>query len=181
MPRLSQKLLAATGVGALFVGLVFVIGGIVSSQPPESKDAAAEPAPPAGQTYVGVKRCSSCHFKQYMSWKKTKHAKEAWESVAAKYRAAPECLVCHTTGYGEATGFKDESSTANLTGTTCEACHGPGSKHEEACKPFLNKKKLSPEEEKIARDSIWKIQPRNVCVACHTMQGHKDHPKYDQQ
>jgi mono/diheme cytochrome c family protein len=181
MRRFSQKLLAAAGVGALVVGIVFVTGGIVNSQPPGSKDAAAEAARPTGQTYVGVKRCSSCHFKQYMSWKKTKHAKEAWESVAAKYRTAPECLVCHTTGYGEATGFKDESSTPNLAGTTCEACHGPGSKHEAACKPFLNKKQLSPEEEKIARESIYKIQPRNVCVACHTMQGHKDHPKYEQQ
>ncbi len=154
MPKLPRKLLSATGVAALVVGFVFIIGDIVKSQPPESKDAAAAATPPAGQTYVGVKRCSSCHFKQYMSWKKTKHAKEAWETVPAKYRAAAECLICHTTGYGEATGFKDEASSANLVGTTCEACHGPGSKHEEACKPFLNKKTLSPDELKIAHGTI---------------------------
>ncbi len=91
MPKLPGKLLSTTGVAALVVGFVFIIGDIVKSQPPESKDAAAAATPPAGQTYVGVKRCSSCHFKQYMSWKKTKHAKEAWETVPAKYRAAAEC------------------------------------------------------------------------------------------
>jgi hypothetical protein len=159
--------------------MCLLVGSTVNSQPPEPKD--AEPAAPTGQSYVGVKRCSSCHFKQYMSWKKTKHAKEAWESMPAKYRASAECLACHATGYGDPTGFKDESSTPNLAGTTCEACHGPGSKHEEACKPFLNKKTLSPEEEKIAKDSIYKVLPHNVCAACHASKGHKEHPKYDKE
>ena len=104
-----------------------------------------------------------------------------WESVPEKYRTAAECLPCHTTGYGQPTGFKDAASTPNLAGTTCEACHGPGSKHEEACKPFLNQKTLSLEEEKTARDSIYKILPRNVCVSCHTSKGHKEHPKYDKE
>ena len=179
MRRPSRRAVAALGIALLVVGCVLA-GNTVHSQPPEAKDAAPEPAAPSGQTYIGVKRCSSCHFKQYMSWKKTKHAKDAWESVPAKYRTAAECLACHTTGYGAATGFKDAASTANLVGTTCEACHGPGSKHEEACKPYLNKKKLDPAEEKIARDSIYKVLPGNVCTACHAVpQGHKDHPKYD--
>jgi mono/diheme cytochrome c family protein len=180
MPKLPRKLLAATGIGALVAGIIFVIGGIVNSQPPEPKEAAAA-TPPAGQTYIGTKRCASCHFKQFMTWKKTKHAKEAWESMPAKYRATPECVICHATGYGEPTGFKDEASSPNLVGTTCEACHGPGSKHEEACKPFLNTKTLSDEEKKIARGTIYKIRPGNACVACHTIQGHKAHPAYDQQ
>jgi hypothetical protein len=175
----SRWVIGGIGFGLVMLVLLTVVS-VVNSQPPEQKDAAKEPAPPAGQTYIGVKRCASCHFKQYMSWKKTKHAKEAWESVTAQYRTNAECLACHATGYGEGTGFKDEASTPNLVGTTCEACHGPGSKHEEVCKPFLNKK-LSPDEEKIARDSIYKILPRNVCAACHASKGHKEHPKYEQQ
>jgi hypothetical protein len=180
MHGLPRWMLVGTAIGALTV-MCLLVGGVVNSQPPEPKDVAPEPAPPTGQTYIGVKRCSACHFKQYVTWKKTKHAKEAWESMAEKYQATAECLACHATGYGEATGFKDLASTPNLTGTGCEACHGPGSKHEEACKPYLNKKKLEPEEEKIARDSIYKILPRNVCVACHASKGHKEHPKYDKQ
>ncbi len=166
---LRRRVVVGSGIGALAL-LCLLIAGTVHSQPPV-KETAAEPAPPAGQTYVGVKRCSSCHFKQYMSWKKTKHAKEAWASMPEKYRTSAECLPCHTTGYGSPTGFKDAASTPNLEGTACEACHGPGSKHEETCKPFLNEKKLSPEQEKLARDSIYKILPQNVCVACHTSRG----------
>ncbi len=178
---LSRRVVVTAGIATLSVIGLLAVSAVNSQPPPDPKDAVPEPPAPTGQTYIGVKRCSSCHFKQYMTWKKTKHAKEAWESMPAKYRATPECVVCHATGYGEATGFKDEASTPNLVGTTCEACHGPGSKHEEACKPFLNKKTLSPEEDKIARDSIYKVLPRNVCVACHTSKGHKEHPKYDKE
>jgi hypothetical protein len=166
-------------VAAIFIALT---GLVISaySQPPQ-KDEGSEPAAPAGQTYVGSKACSACHFKQFTTWKKTKHAKEAWESVPAKYQTNPDCIKCHTTGYGQPSGFKDTTATPNLAGTTCEACHGPGSEHEKTCKPFLNKKTLSPEEEKAARDSIYKVLPKNVCVSCHLVQGHQEHPKYDKQ
>lgn len=112
-----------------------------------------------------------------MAWKKTKHAKEAFESVPEKYRTVADCLKCHTTGYGAETGYKD-ASTPNLAGTTCEACHGPGSKHEATAKQYANRK-LTPDEEKIVRGSIWRVQPQNVCIRCHTDQGHKAHPPYD--
>jgi hypothetical protein len=185
-------------------GLFF--GSAVNSQPLDSKDGAPKQPVSVGQSYTGVKKCSACHFKQYVAWKKTGHAKEAWESVPAKYRTSAECLPCHATGYGEPTGFKDATTTPNLMGTTCETCHGPGSKHEEACKPYLNKKTLSPEEDKIARGSIFKaeipdvkvhemphyslqdkaaqeliakIKPGEVCAACHAFRTPADHPKYD--
>jgi hypothetical protein len=167
-----------TTIVVLFITLT-VLAIKADSQSPEAKG--PEPAPPAGQTYVGSKACSACHFKQFMSWKKTKHAKDAWEKVPGKYRTTPECLKCHATGYGKPGGFQNLQSTADLTGTTCEACHGPGSEHAKICKAFLGKKTLSPEEEKTARDSIYKIQPNNVCVNCHWAQAHKEHPPYDKQ
>jgi len=149
----------------------------VQSQPPATEEA-AEPAPPAGQTYTGVKRCASCHFKQFMSWKKSKHFTDhSFKALPEKHQADKECLPCHTTGYGQPTGFKDIESSANLAGTTCEACHGPGSEHEKVCEQFKNKKKLDPTEDKAARDSIYKIVPGNVCTRCHAEQGHKPTPK----
>ncbi len=177
MRSLPKCVILGTGVGAV-MAMCMLIGSTGNSQPPIPAEAVAEPAAPTGQTYVGVKRCSACHFKQFMNWKKTKHATEAWDGVPAQYRTSAECLPCHSTGYGRPTGFKDEASTPNLKGNTCESCHGPGSIHEEICKPFLNVKKLSPEQEKAARDSIYKILPGNVCVACHITKGHKEHPKY---
>ena len=128
-----------------------------------------EPAPPEGQTYTGSKECASCHFKQFMSWKKTKHA-GAFKLLPAKYRKDATCLKCHTTGFGEPSGFKDIESTPALAGNSCEMCHGPGSKHSEICKGL--DKKLDAAQEKLARDSIWKMIPENICVSCHQAMAH---------
>jgi hypothetical protein len=149
---------------ALIVAVALVAAG---PQPAYSAD---EPAPPEGQTYTGSKRCASCHFEQYMSWTKTKHAK-AFDLLTSKYETNAECLKCHTTGYGEETGYKTADDKA-LAGVTCETCHGPGSEHEEICQQF-GKKKLTEAEEKICNDSIWRMLPKNICVECHGVQGHK--------
>ena len=125
MPRTSKGFVVGSGIAALTV--IWILAGTdVRSQPPQAKDAAVKHEALTGQTYIGVKKCSSCHFKESVQWKKTGHGKESWESVPAKYRTAAECLACHSTGYGQPTGFKDVASTPNLVGTTCEACHGPG-------------------------------------------------------
>jgi hypothetical protein len=150
----------------------------VQSQPPAI--AVTEVTPPADQTYTGARQCSSCHFKEYMSWKKTKHNTDAFKCLTAKYKADPSCLACHATGFGAATGYKDES-TSNLAGTTCEACHGPGSKHADIAKKYADKKTLAPDEEKEVRGSIYRVLPQNVCARCHTSQTHKEHPKYDKE
>jgi hypothetical protein len=140
---------------------------------------ATEPAPPAGQTYIGTKNCSSCHFEQFGMWRQDKHA-QAFEILPAKYKADPECLKCHTTGFGKETGFKT-ASDSHLAGTTCEACHGPGSQHKQICEAFTASKKLSPDQEKQARDSIWRVDPSNSCIHCHSRKAHKAHPDYDKQ
>ncbi len=130
----------------------------------------AETAPPEGETFTGSKDCASCHFKQFMSWKKTKHSK-TFDLLPASYQTDATCLKCHTVGLGKPSGFKDVASTPNLVGTGCETCHGPGSKHAEIAKGF-GKEKLTAEQEKLVRDSIWMMVPKNVCVTCHLVQGH---------
>jgi hypothetical protein len=177
--RSSWAIFGVIAVGAFCVAFLAVTN-TAQSQPPAPKEP-PDPAPPAGQTYTGVKACASCHFKQYMVWKKDKHSKEAWEKVPEKYRTDATCLPCHATGYGQETGFKDAASTPNLTGTTCEACHGPGSEHEKVAKKSKDKKKLDPDEEKEVRDSIYKFLPYNVCATCHLVKAHKEHPKYDKE
>src|SRR4249920_645852 len=61
--------------------------------------------PPAGQTFVGSKECSSCHFDQFLTWRETKHAK-GFDVLPAKYQEDKTCLKCHATGHGEAGGFE---------------------------------------------------------------------------
>ena len=135
-----------------------------------STAAAAEP--PENQQYIGGKRCASCHFEQYASWKKTAHAK-AFDVLTAKYQKDQKCLKCHTTGLGQPTGYVNQAQTAALAGVTCESCHGPGSEHEKVGQKYSTTKTLSPEQAQEVKGSIWRILPRNVCIECHTVQAHK--------
>ena len=169
-PRIMPRVL-----GLLFVfGVAYVLmaAGPAWSQPEST--AAEEPAPPADQKYTGTKQCASCHFDQFMKWKSSKHA-TTFDLLPAEYQADAKCLACHTTGFGKETGFKTAAASADLKGTSCEACHGPGSKHGEIAQQFANQK-LTAEQEKTVRDSIWKMNPKNVCISCHMVQGHHESP-----
>jgi hypothetical protein len=95
----------------------------------------------AEHAYIGNRKCRTCHIKEYRSWEGTKMAKaldilKPGQRAEAKtaagldpdkdYSTDPECLRCHTTGYGKEGGFVDVESTPNLVGVGCEMCHGPG-------------------------------------------------------
>jgi hypothetical protein len=149
-----------------------------SNQIDAAQKAAVAPLekPPEGQTYIGAKQCSSCHFDQNLKWRQTKHAK-AFDILPAKYKTDASCLKCHTTGHGEKTGYSGPK-TPDLVGTSCEACHGPGSEHAKIAKGF-GTKKLSKDEEAYVRSTTHKILPGNACIACHIGQSHKQHPPYD--
>ena len=155
-----------SGVFAALVVGAFLMGATASGADDED---AIEATPPADQEFIGTKKCSSCHFDQFLKWKQTKHA-SSFKLLPEKYQEDEKCLKCHTTGFGKPGGYKTSADT-DLQNTSCEACHGPGSKHAELTKTFA-KKKLTPDEEKIARDSIWKVEPHNGCVKCHKVQGH---------
>ncbi len=168
----------AVGACAL-IGALFVIIATVSPRPEAlAQNASVKPleSPPEGQTYTGAKQCASCHFDEFLKWRQDKHSK-AFDILPAKYKQDAECLKCHTTGYGHETGYKG-ASTPDLVGTSCEACHGPGSKHGEIAKSFGNKK-LTTEEEDYVRSTIHKSLPGNACIECHSTKGHKEHPKYE--
>jgi hypothetical protein len=159
--------------------LVFLISALLFG--PASTDAAQKAQaplsqPPEGQTYIGAKQCSACHFDQFLAWRQTKHAK-AFDIMPAKYKTDAGCLKCHSTGFGEPTGYKG-AKTADLVGASCEACHGPGSEHAKIAKAF-GTKKLSKDEQAYVRSTTHKILPGNACAQCHVVQAHKKHPPYD--
>jgi hypothetical protein len=133
--------------------------------------------PPEGQTYVGTKDCAACHFEQFMAWRNTPHAK-AFEVLPEKYRADATCLKCHSTGFGEPSGFTSLQKTPNLVGNSCEGCHGPGSKHSEVAKSF-GQQKLTEQQLAQVKSTIHLMLPKNVCVECHLATKHQAHPKYD--
>ena len=124
--------------------------------------------PPADATYLGVKKCKSCHFKEYKGWKKMKHAK-AWDNLPEADRKKAKCVGCHVTGIGRPGGFVDEEKTPKLTGVQCESCHGPGSAHAKAAD--------DDKEEAEIKKAINKV-PQNTCIKCHNP--HKKHTDYEE-
>jgi hypothetical protein len=138
-----------------------------------------------GAKYLGISACKKCHLKQYLSWKKTKMAKtfevlKPGANAESKtksgfdpkkdYTADPKCLACHTTGYGMPGGYpnpdkKDAAAAKENQGTTCEACHGPGSKYAPIHEDIKDKKrKYSPDE--LYRAGAYKIDA-SICTTCH--------------
>ena len=111
---------------------------------------------PEGATYVGSSKCKKCHIKQYKSWQKTAHATNFEILTMMGQDQNPECVKCHSTGFGEPGGFVDTATTPKLTNTGCESCHGPGSAH------IDNKKK----DKEYARSTI-QGSPGGPCVKCH--------------
>lgn len=157
-------------VSGLLVAAMAIAGG--TARAAEATDTA---------DYLGVKTCKMCHSKQYAAWSQTKHAKalETLKTADAKTVAAQAakakieaksgtdegCLKCHVTGLGKKTGFAmgDSTKVALLGAVTCEACHGPGSKHKAAAKE--DKKKM-----------IIHSPTKEMCMNCHTPEMS---PKFD--
>lgn len=103
------------------------------------RETLAERLPTAeGRRYVGSKACADCHEEAYESWKRTVHAR-AWQTLEEAETGRygwpvthyPDCVSCHTVGYGYRSGFVSPRKTPDLAGVGCEACHGPGSEHVE--------------------------------------------------
>ena len=111
--------------------------------------------------YVGTSQCASCHEEEYQSYQKYAKKARSFQAVEKmKHHLSPEevkrCYRCHTTGYGEPSGFVDEKTTPDLKNVGCEECHGPGSAHVESEDP----KDIYATAEQI----------RGVCQKCHTQE-----------
>jgi len=113
--------------------------------------------------YVGAYVCGACHEGVHDEWAGTKHS-GAFETLRSIHQDKnPQCLACHTVGYGISTGFKDEASDPMLVGVQCENCHGPGGRH------------VADTEDLSARPVI--TIAAEMCGGCHT---DFHHPTYDE-
>ncbi|MBN2108558.1 MAG: hypothetical protein JW832_14125 [Deltaproteobacteria bacterium] len=113
----------------------------------------------SGAAYIGGDSCVQCHVPQYENWQVTPHARAYQTLVQKGSQYAVECLVCHTTGYGEPGGYSPvDKESSMMINVQCEACHGPGSSHDGV-------------KNGIVRDGA-----RQVCLGCHT---EKNSPRFD--
>ncbi|MFI5314069.1 MAG: redoxin domain-containing protein [Myxococcota bacterium] len=100
--------------------------------------------------YSGEEFCAVCHRDQHATWLVTKHA-SAWGTLVEHGKDRdPECLRCHTVGFGQPGGFDPKLRQDHLRGVQCENCHGRGGPHQS---PDFAKGGLEP-----------------VCLGCHTPQ-----------
>ncbi len=111
--------------------------------------------------YVGSAECKSCHEKEYAQWSTTSHAMAFHSLIRKERHFYPDCVSCHSTGFGYKTGFSLTSLKDELKGVGCETCHGPGREH--ASNPIKEniRKKVDP----------W------LCAQCHNSE---HHPGFEQ-
>jgi hypothetical protein len=107
-------------------------------------------------TYAGVSKCAECHQLFVEGWEETRHA-GAFKTLEEVGKSAdPECIVCHTVGFGEEGGFYSVETTPQLVNVQCEECHGLDREHlEDYYKPMM------PVTE-------------SVCLKCHTKDNSPD-------
>ena len=101
--------------------------------------------------YVSATVCRQCHEQEYLQWSATRHA-FAFETLLKKERYFdPNCVSCHTTGFGYQTGFQIGGEGSSFSGVQCETCHGPGKQH------VGNPKK----------SNIRSAADTSLCLECH--------------
>jgi 2',3'-cyclic-nucleotide 2'-phosphodiesterase (5'-nucleotidase family) len=81
------------------------------------------------RVYATDQTCLTCHATDHDLWSKTGHSRAyaALEEVNKSFD--PECLACHTTGFGKPGGFISEIDTPGLKNVQCEMCHGARLEH----------------------------------------------------
>ncbi len=121
----------------------------------------------ASGEWVGADTCALCHPGEHGEWLDTLH-KDAWDNLAAAAAPPffmphedPECLPCHTVGFGDPSGFVDIVATPELAGVQCENCHGSGADH-------VNHAEAS---------NITIDYEADLCGSCHT---DSHHPTFDE-
>ncbi len=112
---------------------------------------AASPPPPLTPTYAASAACVTCHAAEFARWIHSDHAR-AWESLLRRGATDnPECVGCHTTGFGEPGGFGEltRGNIGRYKAVQCEMCHGPMAGH--------------PDDSRVAPRPITPER----CITCH--------------
>jgi hypothetical protein len=84
---------------------------------------------PRDYRIAGSASCLSCHSESAVVWIHSLHSVAGKTLEPRHFEADPDCLRCHTTGYGLPGGFISPRTTAQLYGVGCESCHGPSQAH----------------------------------------------------
>ena len=129
-----------------------------SSPPPRTSTGKLPLAAALAQplTYTGSDRCAPCHEQAFAVWAKSGHAHAFQTLIANKQEYNPQCLGCHTIGYGLSHGYLSPLATPLLVNVGCESCHGPSSRHPDQIQQGFGRTDTS------------------FCVTCHSAENSPD-------
>jgi hypothetical protein len=117
--------------------------------------------------FVGDKACAACHADAHKVATAAKHEHAFQTLVEKQSEFDPECLKCHTVGYGLNSGFVDASKTPYLANVQCENCHGRGKEHVKQMIAVLKQTTLPAAQALAAKPSTLKPVTQATCISCH--------------
>ncbi len=84
---------------------------------------------PAEFVVSSSEACASCHSSEYDHWKVSRHAASLKTLKSEHKEKSPECLACHTTGFGRDDGYLNYNITSELKNVNCTECHYASAGH----------------------------------------------------
>jgi len=132
------------------------------------KESIAQAKEKLGERFAPIhtaNECQSCHGKIYNEWNVTPHAYAMDTLVEKNEQYNPECVACHSTGYGMG-GFISLETTSQYAGVQCVSCHGLMEGHIEE----NSGKREVPEGEAAEIPEVT----RGICLKCHTSERDDD-------
>ena len=126
----SDQIPQAEGIAALAVAYREQIRGTkLAIDDPATLQEDMVPGVQARATYAGTQHCISCHPQAAKTWAESGHARAFATLLNLKADADPNCIGCHTVGFGTPSGYRRGFAATKLVDVGCESCHGPGSQH----------------------------------------------------
>ena len=113
-------------------------------------------------SFAGSGECGSCHGDKYSTWSKTEHGSALSTLSAIHMDNNPACIVCHTVGFGQQTGYTNQTLTPHLANVGCENCHGAAGWHKNSDHSLIR--------------PVVSIDPA-ICGSCHQ---DSHHPTFDE-
>jgi hypothetical protein len=112
---------------------------------------------PVPDKFQSAEECKSCHEAEYKQWQTTSHSKAFATLRKVGKQDDPECILCHTMGFGRTGGFFTIETTPDLGRVTCQACHVVVSTHGRPGQK--GSEKLDPKTNVTSR----------TCMTCHAL------------
>ena len=115
-------------------------------------------------SYAGAGACAGCHGDKFAEWSGTPHSVAISVLAAIGQDKNPACVVCHSVGFGQPTGYDLTANTAHLQNVGCETCHGPAATHKYS-------------DHNIIRPAV-SLDPK-ICGGCHQDSHHPTYEEYE--